>query len=377
MGLEKTADGKKFNAQKHGRRVGSENDAPISTDRKRHALSLIEPADHDFKFAFPPPCFDGIGEGAPLLSASRVGFGYGVDEGLVEELKRETRKWMGEVEEAELKGVVPPRPPRSPAQSPLIFADVSMTVRAGDVVGIVGLNGLGKSSLLKLLSGEVEASSGEVKVGSGVRVAHFHQHLVEQLDVRRTPVAELLSVAPLLATSANSEQQARAVLGRFGLGGSLALRPIGVLSGGQKARLMFAMLTLQAPQLLLLDEPTNHLDLVTCDALVQAVQSFAGAVLLVSHDQALLATCTQLHLVEERRPPAVIKLNPNQLKAKAERLQEQREKERRKAAKGKASASASSSTSSTPALSLPSRCTLTKLTESFDEYRQRVMDTLD
>jgi ATP-binding cassette subfamily F protein 3 len=238
--------------------------------------------------------------------------------------------------------------------------------------------------VLKLLCGEVQPSGGEVKVGSGVRVGYFSQHLVDQLDVRRTPVSQLLSIAPALAASANSEQQARTVLGRFGLGGALALKPIGVLSGGQKARLMFALITLQAPQVLLLDEPTNHLDFVTIDALVEAVKAFQGAVLLVSHDQALLSCCTQLHLVEQRRPPATVRLNPNQLKAKADRLQREREKEREKAkaagkGRGPTSSSSSSSSPSSPAppLSLPSRCTLSRLTEAFDEYRQRVVDALD
>ena len=383
MGLEKTAEGKKFVAQSHQRRVGSENDSPITTDRKRHAVSQIEPPDKDFKFSFPAPDFDGIVDGSPLLSAFSLSFGYGVDEGVVEGLKRSTRRWMEEVEEAELKGVAPPLPPTSPAESPLIFANAGMIARAGDVVGIVGANGLGKSTVLKLLCGEVEASAGEVKLGSGVRVAYFSQHLVDQLDVRRTPVSQLLSIAPSLAASANSEQQARAVLGRFGLGGALALKLIGVLSGGQKARLMFAIITLQAPHVLLLDEPTNHLDLVTIEALVDAVQSFTGAVLLVSHDQALLATCTQLYLVEERKPPALVKVNPNQLKAKAGRLREMKEKEKKKAqaaGRGKGSTSSSSSSSvSAPSLPLPlpSRCTLTKLTASFDEYRQRKVDALE
>ena len=185
MGLEKTADCKKYNAQRHGRRIGSENDAPISTDRKRHAIPLIEPPDRDFKFSFPAPALDGIADGSSLLSAHNTDFGHDVDEAVVETITRETRRWLEQVGEATLNAVMPPLPPTSPAQSLLLFANVGLTVRVGDAIGTVGVNGGGKSTLLKLLCGEVERSVGVVKVPSDARVGYFSQHLVDQLDIRR------------------------------------------------------------------------------------------------------------------------------------------------------------------------------------------------
>ena len=374
MGLEKTADGKKFNAQRHGRRAGSANDAPITTDRRRHAISQIEPPDRDFKFQFPEPDFDKVGQGAALLSAVDVAFGYGVGEQQMRALRTQVREWKEAVDEAALAGVMAPPAPPTPPESRLLFANVDLTVRAGDIIGIIGANGLGKSSLLKVLSGQLEPSFGEVRVGADARVAYFSQHLVEQLDVRRTPLAHLLALMPALAASPNSEQQARAVLGRFGLGGSLALKPIGVLSGGQKARLTFACITAAEPHVLVLDEPTNHLDLVTNGALVDAVRDFSGAVLVVSHDQALLECCTQLHLIDVRKATAPVHLNPNQLKARAERLQKEREKERLKSRAAKAASSRPPPASSTQPLPLPSRCTFSRLSESFDDYRARIAD---
>lgn len=129
----------------------------------------------------------------------------------------------------------------------------------------------------------------------------FSQHFVDQLDLRLTPVQHILSLAPSLAESSNSEQQARTILGRFGLAGKLALQPIGTLSGGQKSRLVFASITMSQPHILILDEPTNHLDFVTITALKDAITSFRGAVLLVSHDQELMEICDELWLVEKKK----------------------------------------------------------------------------
>ena len=388
MGLEKTADGKKFHAQSHARRVGSANDSPISTQRTRTPISLIEPPDKEFRFSFPLPDLEHFSEKAPLLSAVDLSFGYEVGEDRMEALVRETRLYAEEVERAVLSREAPPPPPTPPLESPLLFANLGLTVRAGDVMGVVGLNGLGKSSLLKLLCGEVQPSGGELRLSSGVRVGYFSQHLVDQLDVRNTPVSQLLSMSPTLASSPNSEQQARTVLGRFGLGGSLALKPIGVLSGGQKARLMFAVITMQSPHILLLDEPTNHLDLLTIDALIEAVKGFTGAVVLVSHDQALLEVCNALHLVEERRSPVVDSRNAQRTTSSASRSQRGVERERdegddgpSRKGKGNGSTSSISSRPSTPPpppppLALPSRCSMRKLHQTFDEYRERVMEAV-
>jgi len=385
MGFEKTADGKKFNSQLHGRRMGCENNSGISQDRKRHAVSLIEPPDRDFKFSLPQPSWDKISEGMPLLTATDVCFGYGVDELDMEAQKIAARKHLETEQEAALSGKQPPLPP-DPADSDLLFANVAMTVRAGEKVGIVGANGLGKSTLLQLLCGKLQPCAGEIKLNEHARVAYFHQHLVDVLDLTLTPVQHILKELSMgsgpmsaVASGGNSEQHARAILGRFGLGGSMALQPIGVLSGGQKARLVFATITLHSPHILVLDEPTNSLDFVTIEALCTAVSDFSGAVLLVSHEQSLLELCEQLWIVERRKRAKLAKINPNQLKAAAAKALKEKNKNQKKSAStssSSASSSSSSSSSSSTPLQFPSRSAFRKLNVSFDEYREALADEI-
>ena len=200
--------------------------------------------------------------------------------------------------------------------------------------------------------------------------------------MRLTPVEHILSLSASMAGGASPEQAARQVLGRYGLAGALALQPIGTLSGGQKARVVFAAITMQSPLLILLDEPTNHLDLVTRAALLDALTSFTGATLWVSHDQTLMECCTELWVVEKRKVLKPAKVNPNVLKAAAAKALKEREAAAKKN-KGKSSSSSSVSSSSSSAaaaavapehLTFPSRCTIRKLAQTFEEYRASIFD---
>jgi len=388
MGFEKTADGKKFNAQKHGRREAAINNSPITTAGTREALSAIEPPEPGFRFAFPQPDMSKIAEGDALITIKEVSFGFGErkqnsNEPLdMDAVRADARAFTAECQRCLLDAEVPPVPDH--ANAPLLFANLDLTIRAGSKIGIVGNNGAGKSTLLGLLCGILPPSAGEVRRHPECRVAFFAQHLVEALDLRLTPVQHLLGLDEPLArqmkAGPNAEQNARQVLGRFGLAGNHALAPIGTLSGGQKARLVFASITLCEPHVLVLDEPSNHLDLVTRVALLDAVHGFAGASVWVSHDQQLMEECNELWLVEprvERRQ----KLNPNQLTAAATKAKKEAQAAAQAAAKKARSsasgAAAAASASGVPEkLSFPSRCALRKLAQSFEEYRQGVLDSL-
>ncbi|MEJ2576402.1 MAG: ATP-binding cassette domain-containing protein [Gammaproteobacteria bacterium] len=178
-----------------------------------------------------------------------------------------------------------------------IVAGVDMTLVPGDRLGLLGPNGAGKSTLIKVLAGELGLLGGERRGAQDLRVGYFAQHQLEQLHPEHTPLEHLLQLDP-----AAGEQGLRDYLGGFGFPGDKALEPVGPFSGGEKSRLVLAMLVYQRPNLLLLDEPTNHLDLEMRQALAGALQDFEGAMVVVSHDRHLLrVTCDQLLLVHGGR----------------------------------------------------------------------------
>lgn len=165
-----------------------------------------------------------------------------------------------------------------------ILSGVNLSLRSGDRIGLLGPNGAGKSTLIRALAGDLMPQSGHRHVAKNCRVGYFAQHQLEQLNPTDSPLSHLQRLAP----EADS-QSLRDFLGGFGFGGDAALEPIGPLSGGEKARLVLALLVWQAPNLLLLDEPTNHLDMDMRHALTVALQGFEGAVVTVSHDRHLLS----------------------------------------------------------------------------------------
>jgi ATP-binding cassette subfamily F protein 3 len=178
-----------------------------------------------------------------------------------------------------------------------ILSGVNLSLSPGDRLGLLGPNGAGKSTLIKLLAGTLQAQAGERAAARDLELGYFAQHQLEQLRADQSPLEHLMRLDPQAR-----EQDLRDHLGGFGFAGDQALMPSGPFSGGEKSRLVLALLVYQRPNLLLLDEPTNHLDLEMRQALAVALQDFAGAVVLVSHDRHLLrVTADRLVLVHDGR----------------------------------------------------------------------------
>jgi len=165
-----------------------------------------------------------------------------------------------------------------------VIDDLNVELNRGDRVALVGPNGVGKSTLLRMLAGIEEPDAGTIEYGQNVTVGYYAQDQAETLDESRTVREEMLAHAP----SGWGEEQVRALLARFLFRADDVNKNIGTLSGGEKSRLSLAKLILQPRQLLLLDEPTNHLDVPSKDELEGALDNYPGAVIFASHDRFLL-----------------------------------------------------------------------------------------
>ncbi|MGK6306449.1 ABC-F family ATP-binding cassette domain-containing protein [Variovorax sp. DT-64] len=234
-------------------------------ERMEKVAPLLAEADFSFEFKEPGNIPN------PMLTISAASFGYLQDDG----------------------------PPRT------ILTGVNRSVLAGQRIGILGANGQGKSTLVKTIAREMSALAGTVTEGKGLNIGYFAQQELDVLRPQDTPLEHMVRLARELGPNARErtgEQDLRGFLGSFNFSGDMVKQAVGTMSGGEKARLVLAMMVWQRPNLLLLDEPTNHLDLATREALAVALNEFEGTLMLVSHDRALLrSVCDEFWLVGRGR----------------------------------------------------------------------------
>ncbi|WP_313569443.1 ABC-F family ATP-binding cassette domain-containing protein [Comamonas terrigena] len=220
-------------------------------------------AEAEFTFEFKEPA----NLPNPMLAISDAAFGYTDDEG----------------------------------QTTTILTGVNRSVLAGQRIGILGANGQGKSTLVKTIARTMKPLAGSVTEGKGLNIGYFAQQELDVLRPNDNPLEHMIRLARDLGPDAKQpsrEQDLRNFLGTFNFSGDMVKQTVGTMSGGEKARLVLAMIVWQRPNLLLLDEPTNHLDLATREALAMALNDFDGTVMLVSHDRHLLrAVCEDFWMV--------------------------------------------------------------------------------
>ena len=179
----------------------------------------------------------------------------------------------------------------------MLFCNLDLSVDEGSRIALLGPNGAGKTTLLRVLTGALQPTEGTVSISVHARIECIDQHQVEQLDVTSSPLHYMLSQFPPEPGHgvADHEKAMRRHLGRFGVSGGLATQRIRTLSGGQRCRVVLARAMYKRPHILVMDEPTNYLDLETVEALISALSSFKGGVLLVSHDQHFIDSVVSEH----------------------------------------------------------------------------------
>ncbi len=201
-----------------------------------------------------------------------------------------------------------------------ILKNIHLSIANDDRIALLGANGNGKSTLVKLISGRLEAMNGEVRRVEKLRIGYFAQHQSDEMDMESTAYHALKDAIPKIG-----EPKIRAILGKFGFDKEKADTKIAELSGGEKARLLFCMMSYDAPHIMLLDEPTNHLDIDARSALIQALNGYDGCIILVSHDPHLVeSVADSLYLVKDGR----VQSYTDDLEAYRKLIMEQRRKER-------------------------------------------------
>ncbi len=238
-------------------------------ERMEKVAPMLASADFNFEFKEPANLPN------PMLSITDAAFGYPV--------------------EGENGEILAPK---------VIVRGVSRSVLAGQRIGILGANGQGKSTVVKTIARDLGLVSGTITEGKGLNIGYFAQQELDVLRPQDTPLEHMIRLAKDVAASGGSaggagrEQDLRSFLGSFNFNGDMVKQAVGTMSGGEKARLVLAMMVWQRPNLLLLDEPTNHLDLTTREALAVALNEFEGTLMLVSHDRALLrSVCDEFWMV--------------------------------------------------------------------------------
>ena len=175
-----------------------------------------------------------------------------------------------------------------------ILRNINMRMDMEDRIALLGQNGNGKSTFAKLLAGRLTPMDGQIKRSRKLSIGYFAQHQQDELDKEGTPLSHLR-----LLMKGATEAQVRGRLGGFGFGVDKATNKISTLSGGEKARLLFALMSFKAPQMIILDEPTNHLDMDSRQSLIHAINEYEGAVILISHDSYLVEACADRIMVIE------------------------------------------------------------------------------
>lgn len=183
------------------------------------------------------------------------------------------------------------------SQDKILFHDVNFSIDLDSRIALVGPNGAGKSTLINLIAGDLTPTKGILFRHGRLRLARFSQHHVDQLDLALSPVEVLRDMYP-----GKDILEYRSWLGKYGISGDLAKQKIDTLSGGQKSRVVFAIMGMGEPQIMILDEPVNHLDIETVDVLTQALNDYNGGILLVSHDERIIThCCDEVWIVENSR----------------------------------------------------------------------------